>query len=188
MPLMRSWVAGANAPDCDFPLNNLPYGVFSTDGAQPRCGVAIGDSVLDLRAAEAAGLLPLAGGPYFPAPAWNALMAAGTCTGSAAPDRSGHLCFSQPVVSFCLCRSNLRLKTVTCVLEQFEGRGDHPTVGFERFFIDGSAKRQNHIAPVPRHGMSPGHGFVSHPRLGARVDCLLRHAVRSSQIIHLAAF
>ncbi|MCB1353866.1 MAG: fumarylacetoacetase [Rhodobacteraceae bacterium] len=83
MPLMRSWVAGANAPDCDFPLNNLPYGVFSTDGAQPRCGVAIGDSVLDLRAAEAAGLLPLAGGPYFPAPAWNALMAAGPETWAA---------------------------------------------------------------------------------------------------------
>ena len=83
MPLMRSWVAGANAPDCDFPLNNLPYGVFSTDGAQPRCGVAIGDSVLDLRAAEASGLLPLAGGPYFPAPAWNALMAAGPETWAA---------------------------------------------------------------------------------------------------------
>ena len=30
MPLMRSWVDSANAPDCPFPLNNLPYGVFST--------------------------------------------------------------------------------------------------------------------------------------------------------------
>ena len=32
----------------DFPLNNLPYGVFSTDTLEPRCGVAIGDMVLDL--------------------------------------------------------------------------------------------------------------------------------------------
>ncbi len=32
MPLMKSWVVSANAPDCDFPLNNLPYGVFSTVG------------------------------------------------------------------------------------------------------------------------------------------------------------
>ncbi|CAL1534913.1 unnamed protein product [Lymnaea stagnalis] len=37
------------APDSDFPIQNLPYGVFSTaDNPKPRLGVAIGDSVLDL--------------------------------------------------------------------------------------------------------------------------------------------
>ena len=33
----------------DFPLHNLPYGVFSTEGSGPRIGVAIGDYVLDLK-------------------------------------------------------------------------------------------------------------------------------------------
>lgn len=77
MPLIRSWIAAANAPDCDFPANNLPYGVFSRGDEAPRCGVAIGDSVLDLQAAEAAEIVALNGGPYFSAPSWNALMAAG---------------------------------------------------------------------------------------------------------------
>ena len=30
MPLLRSWVEGANRADAEFPLNNLPCGVFST--------------------------------------------------------------------------------------------------------------------------------------------------------------
>ncbi|KAK9506192.1 hypothetical protein O3M35_008172 [Rhynocoris fuscipes] len=35
--------------DCDFPLENLPYGIFSTEGNQTkRIGVAIGDKILDL--------------------------------------------------------------------------------------------------------------------------------------------
>ncbi len=77
MPLLRSWVASANAPDCPFPLNNLPYGVFSLDGEPARCGVAIGDRIFDAAAAEKAGLLPLEGGPYLDEPFWNKMMAAG---------------------------------------------------------------------------------------------------------------
>lgn len=77
MTLLRSWVESANAPDSRFPLNNLPCGVFSVGKGAPRCGVAIGDQVLDLRALEKAGLLTLKGGPYFKAAGWNALMAAG---------------------------------------------------------------------------------------------------------------
>lgn len=55
--LDRSWVESANAPDCDFPLNNLPYGVFSVGGRDPRCGVAIGDRIVDATGLEAAGIL-----------------------------------------------------------------------------------------------------------------------------------
>src|SRR4051812_42171147 len=51
----RSWVASANGHG-DFPLHNLPLGVFSRPGETPRGGVAIGDQVLDLRAAVAAGV------------------------------------------------------------------------------------------------------------------------------------
>ena len=54
MPLMKSWLESANDPDCPFPLNNLPYGVFSLPGKDPRCGVAIGDRILDLTAMEKA--------------------------------------------------------------------------------------------------------------------------------------
>ena len=46
----RSWVESANGHS-DFPLANLPLGIFSRDGDQPRGGVAIGDYILDLRAA-----------------------------------------------------------------------------------------------------------------------------------------
>jgi len=41
MTLQKSWVASANAADADFPLNNLPYGVFSKGGSEPRPCVVI---------------------------------------------------------------------------------------------------------------------------------------------------
>ncbi|RMO83514.1 Fumarylacetoacetase [Pseudomonas syringae pv. philadelphi] len=50
----RSWVASANGHD-DFPLQNLPLGVFSHNDAEPRGGVAIGDLILDLHAAVSGG-------------------------------------------------------------------------------------------------------------------------------------
>lgn len=51
----RSWVESANGHS-DFSLANLPLGVFSRDGDEPRGGVAIGDYILDLRAACEAGV------------------------------------------------------------------------------------------------------------------------------------
>jgi len=77
MTLIRSWLAAANDPACPFPLNNLPCGVFSTPGTAPRCGVAIGDSVLDVAGMEKAGLLRIADAPLLNTGAWNPLMAAG---------------------------------------------------------------------------------------------------------------
>nr|WP_111301838.1 fumarylacetoacetase [Paracoccus saliphilus] len=58
---LRSWVAAANKAECDFPIQNLPYGVFSVAGRTPRCGVAIGDMILDLAECEARGLLDAKG-------------------------------------------------------------------------------------------------------------------------------
>lgn len=75
MALLPSWVAGANDPQTDFPLNNLPYGVFSMGGGKPRCGIAIGDMILDAKAAEAAGLTGTQG--LCQDGVWNPLMAAG---------------------------------------------------------------------------------------------------------------
>ncbi|MDH1137547.1 fumarylacetoacetase, partial [Pseudomonas mosselii] len=45
--IARSWVEHANGHR-DFPLQNLPLGIFSRPGQAPRCGVAIGDAILDL--------------------------------------------------------------------------------------------------------------------------------------------
>ena len=53
---MRSWVDSANDPEGDFPLENLPFGVFRRDGPA-SIAVAIGDRVLDLRASARLGLL-----------------------------------------------------------------------------------------------------------------------------------
>ena len=53
---MKSWVESANLPDSDFPLENLPYGVFRY-GSQAHIGVAIGDRVLDLHGCATQGLL-----------------------------------------------------------------------------------------------------------------------------------
>jgi fumarylacetoacetase len=55
-PALRSWVGGAN-DHADFPIQNLPLGVFSIGGGEPSIGVAIGDSILDLKSLAAAGLL-----------------------------------------------------------------------------------------------------------------------------------
>jgi len=50
---LRSWVASANVAGCDFPIHNLPFGRFRQAGTTQswRIGTAIGDQVLDLRAA-----------------------------------------------------------------------------------------------------------------------------------------
>ena len=72
---MRSRVASANAPGCDFPVQNLPYGVFSRPGRAPCCGVAIGDMILDLAACEARGLVDAGGA--FAQPRLNDFMAQG---------------------------------------------------------------------------------------------------------------
>src|SRR5690625_167253 len=63
MPPTKSFIAIPQ--DSDFTLYNLPYGVFSTQGKQPRVGVAIGEYVLDLSVLEQVDLLPIKYGPVF---------------------------------------------------------------------------------------------------------------------------
>ena len=75
--LRKSWVESANSPETLFPLNNLPYGVFSTEGTAPRAGVAIGDFVLDVAALEENGILSAGDPPVFTRPSWNDFMALG---------------------------------------------------------------------------------------------------------------
>jgi fumarylacetoacetase len=55
-PLRRSWVASANDPDTDFPIQNLPFGLFRRGGGAVHGGVALGDRIFDLNEGVAAGL------------------------------------------------------------------------------------------------------------------------------------
>jgi fumarylacetoacetase len=55
-PARRSWVESANAPDGDFPIQNLPFGIFDA-GEGPRGGVALGDRIIDLVRLGETGLL-----------------------------------------------------------------------------------------------------------------------------------
>lgn len=56
-PELRSWVASANQPNTDFPIQNLPFSVFRRKGGSEvfRGGIAIGDRILDLGAAASSG-------------------------------------------------------------------------------------------------------------------------------------
>lgn len=88
-PALQSWVESANDPHSDFPIQNLPFGVFRRRGSveQPRVGVAIGDQIVDvgacvqhdlidqaaLPAARACQASTLNGLMAFGRPHWSAL-------------------------------------------------------------------------------------------------------------------
>ena len=83
-PARRSFVESANLPGSDFPIQNLPFGVFERAGEQPKVGVAIGDQIVDV--AAAAGLfdgLAATAARACDAPSLNALMALGSPSWSA---------------------------------------------------------------------------------------------------------
>ena len=89
---LRSWVASANNAETDFPIQNLPFGMFRRQGSNQafRIGIAIGDQILDLAAAHAvhafAGYTELQGGHFTAAvngQHLNGLMALGAPVWSA---------------------------------------------------------------------------------------------------------
>jgi fumarylacetoacetase len=81
-PALRSWVTSANQVGTDFPIQNLPFGVFRRAGSDAplHIGVAIGDQILDLSAAGGAGVfagLPAALREAIAGTSLNALMGLG---------------------------------------------------------------------------------------------------------------
>ena len=58
-PNALSWVESANSPASDFPIQNLPFGVFRRVSSKetPSVGAAIGDAILDVAACQREGLL-----------------------------------------------------------------------------------------------------------------------------------
>ena len=79
MPLIRSWVKSANSPNTNFPLNNLPYGVYTVNNQDPHCCVAIGDMVLDVTLLEKNNIIsPSSRTCVFQDPSWNKFMELGS--------------------------------------------------------------------------------------------------------------
>ena len=79
-PNRRSWVQTANDGATDFPIQNLPLGVFFRPGEAPRGGVAIGDQIFDLAAGNRLGLfsgLAAEAAGAASGPSLNPLMALG---------------------------------------------------------------------------------------------------------------
>jgi len=97
-PRLRSWVDSAEDAATDFPVQNLPFGVFRRDAAPPRIGVAIGETILDLPACAERGLLaglPAAIERACSEPSLNALMAQPPLDRGALRHRLSHLLRSE---------------------------------------------------------------------------------------------
>ena len=96
-PALRSWVDAANDPASDFPIQNLPFGVFRAKGpGEPaRVGVAIGDRILDLAACARRGLLGAQEDwiPLVSADALNPLMARGRAAARALRKMAGAILY-----------------------------------------------------------------------------------------------
>jgi fumarylacetoacetase len=56
-PSLHSWIQ--IAPESDFQIQNLPFGIFQTEDRDPRVGVAIGDYVLDVYVLTQHGLFDM---------------------------------------------------------------------------------------------------------------------------------
>jgi fumarylacetoacetase len=75
-PRLESWLPVSR--DSDFPIQNLPFGIFTKNGAPARIGVAIGENLLDLHAVAQMGLFDDCCEPeLLQAPLLNPLLAAG---------------------------------------------------------------------------------------------------------------
>jgi len=87
-PELKSWVTSANEAGTEFPIQNLPFGIFRRRDSEEnfRGGVAIGDQIVDLKAAHKAGVFSMALTPTLKTlyqARLNAFMALGTSNWSA---------------------------------------------------------------------------------------------------------
>jgi fumarylacetoacetase len=74
-PALESWI---DVPEnSDFPIQNLPFGIFSTDDSSKRVGVAIGNQILDLAKLAAENMLPVREASVFSQDVLNPMMKLG---------------------------------------------------------------------------------------------------------------
>jgi fumarylacetoacetase len=110
-----SWVESANAPGTDFPLQNLPFGVFQTGkNLSPKIGTAIGNDILDLALASETGLLPADAVVACGQHSLNVLLAAGHNTWSSLRARLSELLGADS------CPAPLRTQVQRCLVAQSE--------------------------------------------------------------------
>lgn len=122
-PDRLSWIESANLPESDFPLQNLPFGVFRTaEIPAPRIGIAIGDQILDLSAAAGQDLLPAAAYPVCQQATLNPLMAAGPAVWSALRARLSELLGTDS------CPTPLRPQVQRCLVPQSAATMQLPAV------------------------------------------------------------
>jgi fumarylacetoacetase len=90
-PSLRSWIEVD--PKSDFPIQNLPFGIFKTQSSSPRVGVAIGEHVLDLAILNKLGFLDnlKIDNAVFTNQYLNELMSLGKSTTRALRERISHL-------------------------------------------------------------------------------------------------
>src|ERR1043165_3910344 len=90
-PSLKSWIEVD--PSSDFPIQNLPFGIFKTQSSSPRVGVAIGDQVLDLAILNHLGFLEKLkiDNSVFHNQYLNDLMALGKSTTRALREHLSHL-------------------------------------------------------------------------------------------------
>jgi fumarylacetoacetase len=165
-PALRSWVASANDPAGDFPIQNLPFGRFRRAGSNEpwRIGVAIGDQVLDLHAARAHAPWPAELAPTLDALAagdLNALMAAG-----AVPRRALRAALSQALaegsaqqgaLARCLVPQSAIELTVPCAIGDYTDfyTGIHHATSVGRLFRPDNPLLPNYEwVPIGYHGRS----------------------------------
>jgi fumarylacetoacetase len=162
-----SWVVAANQADCDFPIENLPYGAFAAAGGV-HLGVAIGDQILDLHAAAEAGIFPalpellraacradvlnplLALGPPMQARLRAALSA---CLAANAPDRERTAACLRPIAG-----ADLRLAFTIGDYTDFYASIDHARNVGARFRPDNPLLPNYAYVPIGYHGRSSSIG------------------------------
>ncbi|WP_214108522.1 fumarylacetoacetate hydrolase family protein [Acrocarpospora catenulata] len=145
----------------DFPVTNLPFGVFSRRGELPRVGVAIGDHVLDLDLLRTAGLLPREAN-WFAAGTLNWFLSAGRAAWTATRTRLTELLTdprARPAVLPALVPMReilLHLPFAVSDLACFQGSLDH-TANLGRMFRPPTLdpiRRNWRQMPLAHHGRS----------------------------------
>jgi len=122
-PDRLSWVESAENPNTDFPLQNLPFGIF-TNEAHParRLGVAIGDQIFDLAAAAERKLLPACAYAACQQNTLNPLMGAGPAVWTVLRARLSELLGADS------CPAGLRDQVRSCLVPQTAATMHPPAV------------------------------------------------------------
>jgi fumarylacetoacetase len=164
-PARVSWVESDPGSSSDFPLQNLPFGAFQVSpGSSGRLGVAIGNQILDLRAAADANLLPAELSPACQGDNLNALMAAGPAAWTSLRTRLSELLGADSCpevlrasVRRCLVRQDSVIMTLPSAIgdyTDFYASIDHATNVGKLFRPDQPLLPNYKWVPIGYHGRS----------------------------------